>query len=222
MWYVWVIIATYIVFYLVFKYLSKPVSIVAFDIIVLAYCILSSLINPREQMYASIIGLCAGVHFANESEKLIARINENYVVNTFCIGISFLLFFFFRLLISKMGFENTVCQTILRNIITLLFVGFILCINVKLKIKGKIVRKLGGISYEIYLIHPFVLYTIDEICAKIKPGYYNFLVIVGTIIITLVLSAALKILCARIFKKTASKRQDIRKDGNNNVRAETE
>lgn len=63
------IIAAYIVFYTVFKHTEIDVGTYCFVSITIAYILISAFVNPRDEMYASIIGMPLGVLWAEHEKK---------------------------------------------------------------------------------------------------------------------------------------------------------
>ena len=57
LWFIWVIIAAYIMFYAVFRHTEINVGAYGFTSITIAYLLISAFVNPRDEMYASIIGM---------------------------------------------------------------------------------------------------------------------------------------------------------------------
>lgn len=64
LWFIWVIIAVYIVFYAVFNHTEINVGAYWFAVITIAYILISAFVNPRDEMYASIIGMPLGILWA--------------------------------------------------------------------------------------------------------------------------------------------------------------
>ena len=70
LWFIWVIIAVYIVFYAVFNHTEINVGAYWFAVITIAYILISAFVNPRDEMYASIIGMPLGILWAMYERKI--------------------------------------------------------------------------------------------------------------------------------------------------------
>lgn len=64
LWFIWVIIVAYIMFYAVFRHTEINVGAYGFTSITIAYILISAFVNPRDEMYASIIGMPLGILWA--------------------------------------------------------------------------------------------------------------------------------------------------------------
>lgn len=64
------IIAVYIVFYAVFSHTEINVGAYWFAVITIAYILISAFVNPRDEMYASIIGMPLGILWAMYERKI--------------------------------------------------------------------------------------------------------------------------------------------------------
>lgn len=83
LWFIWVIIAAYIVFYTVFKHTEIDVGTYCFVSITIAYILISAFVNPRDEMYASIIGMPLGVLWAEHEKKIDACFETNFLKKEF-------------------------------------------------------------------------------------------------------------------------------------------
>lgn len=191
MWYVWVIIGCYIAFYFVFRYMPEAYRVTVFDVVVAVYCIASMVLNPaKDEMYASISGICVGIHYAKKQEY-----KDQKQANLLRLTIAFFVLFIGRLGLSWVGMENLFLHTVLRNVITICFVLIIAELSAKIDIRSKCLKWMGRISYEIYLIHPFVLYAIKEL--SLPKAMNNIVSVLGTLAITFLLAALLHTICEK-------------------------
>lgn len=122
MWFVWVIGISYIVFYVVFQYANFKSGVKIFSLLTVAYIGISVLLNPRDEMYASIIGMPFGIVFAAYEDKVTVYLKKDFWKKEAIIMILFILIFCGRLILSVVGIDSNIVHTILRNIITILFV----------------------------------------------------------------------------------------------------
>lgn len=200
LWFIWIIITAYIVFYLVFKRVSITAGVYWFAGITIVYILLSAFFNPREEMYASVIGMPIGMLWAVYQEKVNAFYRRFFWQKEFAVSAVFMILFAGRLLLSAKGIENQLIQAILRNLITAFFVVTIAALIQKIKIRNRIAMWLGTISYEIYIVHPFILYLFEKkmVEGKTVP---DPLIITSTIVLTLIFANGLKSMQGYLIKK---------------------
>ena len=203
LWFIWVIIAAYIVFYTVFKHTEIDVGTYCFVSITIAYILISAFVNPRDEMYASIIGMPLGVLWAEHEKKIDACFETNFLKKEFIAAAMFVVLFTGRLVLSILGFDNQLFQTVLRNIITIAFIVPLIELLKKVKIQKRFLIWLGTISYEIYIIHPFILYFFEKETAEGKQ-VGNLEIVLWTIGLTLLLSSVLKVVQDNLVRKVRS------------------
>lgn len=203
LWFIWVIIAAYIVFYTVFKHTEIDVGTYCFVSITVAYILISAFVNPRDEMYASIIGMPLGVLWAEHEKKIDACFETNFLKKEFIAAAMFVVLFTGRLVLSILGFDNQLFQTVLRNIITIAFIVPLIELLKKVKIQKRFLIWLGTISYEIYIIHPFILYFFEKETAEGKQ-VGNLEIVLWTIGLTLLLSSVLKVVQDNLVRKVRS------------------
>ena len=158
LWFIWVIIAVYIVFYTVFNHTEINVGAYWFAFIIL----ISAFVNPRDEMYASIIGMPLGILWAMYERKIDSYFEIGFLRKEIVAIVAFVILFIGRLTLSVVGFDNQLFQSVLRNIITIAFIVPLIELLKKVKIQKRFLIWLGTISYEIYIIHPFILYFFEK------------------------------------------------------------
>lgn len=151
-------------------------------------------------MYASIIGMPLGVLWAEHEKKIDACFETNFLKKEFIAAAMFVVLFTGRLVLSILGFDNQLFQTVLRNIITIAFIVPLIELLKKVKIQKRFLIWLGTISYEIYIIHPFILYFFEKETAEGKQ-VGNLEIVLWTIGLTLLLSSVLKIVQDNLVRK---------------------
>lgn len=200
LWFIWVIIVAYIVFYIVFKYAGLTTGVYWFAGITIAYILISAFVNPRDEMYASVIGMPLGVIWAVYQDEINTFYKRHFWSKEVAIAAAFVILFSGRLLLSAKGIENQLLHVLLRNLITVLFIEVIATLIQKVKIKNRVAMWLGSISYEIYIVHPFILYSFEK---RMESGetISDFLIVVSTIALTLILASGLKSIQEYVMKK---------------------
>jgi hypothetical protein len=200
LWFIWVIIAAYIMFYAVFRHTEINVGAYWFTSITIAYILISVFINPRDEMYASIIGMPLGILWAIYEREIDSYFEICFLRKEIVAIAAFVVLFIGRLVLSVAGFDNQLLQSILRNIITIAFIVPLVGLLKNAKIQKRFLIWLGTISYEIYIIHPFILYFFEKETAEGKQ-VGNLGIVLWTIGLTLLLSSALKVVQDKLVRK---------------------
>ena len=200
LWFIWVIIAAYIVFYAVFSHAEINAGAYWFAIITIAYILISAFINPRDEMYASIIGMPLGIMWAIYERKIDSYYEIGFLRKEIVAIVAFVILFIGRLTLSVVGFDNQLFQSLLRNIITIAFIVPLIESLKKVKIQKRFLIWLGTISYEIYIIHPFILYFFEKETTEGKQ-VGNLEIVLWTIGLTLLLSSVLQIVQDNLVRK---------------------
>ena len=200
LWFIWVIIAAYIVFYAVFNHTEINVGAYWVTAITIAYILISAFVNPRDEMYASIIGMPLGILWAEHEEKIDAYFETDFLKKEIVAIAVFAIMFIGRLILSVAGFDNQLFQTVLRNVITIAFIVPLIELLKKVKIQKRFLIWLGKISYEIYIIHPFILYFFEKETTEGKQ-VGNLEIVLWTIGLTLLLSSVLKVVQDNLVRK---------------------
>lgn len=200
LWFIWVIIAVYIVFYAVFNHTEINVGAYWFAVITIAYILISAFVNPRDEMYASIIGMPLGILWAMYERKIDSYFEIGFLRKEIVAIVAFVILFIGRLTLSVVGFDNQLFQSVLRNIITIAFIVPLIELLKKVKIQKRFLIWLGTISYEIYIIHPFILYFFEKETTEGKQ-VGNLEIVLWTIGLTLLLSSVLKIVQDNLVRK---------------------
>lgn len=185
-WFVWEIIVYYLLFYLLFKKFSITIAqrmILLITIFLIFLCYICGMENP---WYGSNLCFPLGILIANNQELFEKWSKKNkFIKTTFLICLLFISIVLFYILPD----HNIIGSIIGRNIAAVCFTIFVIIILFKIKIGNKLTKYLGSISFEIFLIHPLVIYFFHSSIINIKSNLlYAWLVI----IISLFLSCLIK------------------------------
>lgn len=203
LWFIWVVIAAYILFYAVFRHTEINVGAYWFTSITIAYILISAFVNPRDEMYASIIGMPLGILWAVYERKIDSYFEICYLRKEIVAIAAFVILFIGRLVLSVAGLDNQLLQSVLRNIITIAFIVPLVGLLKNVRIQKRFLIWLGTISYEIYIIHPFILYFFEKETAEGKQ-VGNLEIVLWTIGLTLFLSSVLKVVQDILVRKVRS------------------
>lgn len=203
LWFIWVIIAAYIMFYAVFRHTEINVGAYGFTSITIAYILISAFVNPRDEMYASIIGMPLGILWAVYERKIDSYFEIYYLRKEIVAIAAFVILFIGRLVLSVAGLDNQLLQSVLRNIITSAFIVPLVGLLKNVRIQNRFLIWLGTILYEIYIIHPFILYFFEKETTEGKQ-VGNLEIVLWTIGLTLFLSSVLKVVQDILVRKVRS------------------
>lgn len=190
-------------FYAVFRHTEINVGAYWFTSITIAYILISAFVNPRDEMYASIIGMLLGILWAVYERKIDSYFEIYYLRKEIVAIAAFVILFIGRLVLSVAGFDNQLLQSVLRNIITSAFIVPLVGLLKNVRIQNRFLIWLGTISYEIYIIHPFILYFFEKETTEGKQ-VGNLEIVLWTIGLTLFLSSVLKVVQDILVRKVRS------------------
>lgn len=155
-WYIWTTVILYIGFYISFKYFKNKKSIIAMFIYINMYYWTCYTFKVSGWWYNSVFSFFVGVIFGMYSKSIIKFVQNNYKYTLIPVTVF--------LLIYTYGFKHGNIFT--ATIANVSFVISFILISIKVRIGNKFCTFLGGISYEIYLVHRLVLdileYRIDN------------------------------------------------------------
>lgn len=186
-WFVWEIMLYYILFYFLFKRLkvsSAQMLIFLITIILIIACYIFKMDNP---WYGSNLCFPLGIFVANNKESFDSWSIKRGIIKigalTFFLTISIFMFYIFP--------DRSITGSILgRNLAAVCFTLLIVLILYNIKLGNRVTRFLGKVSFEIYLIHPLVIYFFHSSIINIKNNiYYSWIVIIVTIILSCLLNS---------------------------------
>lgn len=151
-WYVWEILFFYLVFYCSYRLLDGRKADTVVGGISVGLILLCYFLQVNNPWYGSTLCFWAGIMYYRKEEK-IKRIFDSrpylYLVGAVVLMLSILIFF-----VDQKGFIGLVCA---RNLAAIVFSILVLLLLYKYQIGNVVTNWLGKISYEIFLIHPFVI-----------------------------------------------------------------
>lgn len=174
LWFVKSIILFYIIFYLAFKFFTKDIAPRLLVLYCFIYFIVCYKIGLGPSWFNTIFCFPLGVYVALYYNNFINFIQQNYtktvILNVFCFIVPFLLPHLLKLH----------DQIIFDTISSVFFVFLVLTFLFKVKISSKPLYFIGGISYEMYIIHMKVLniyFNTVNISESYSVYIYLFLVV---------------------------------------------
>lgn len=181
-WYVWEQLFFYLIYWLGSKlipiYKEYFVTLCSILLIILAFTF--KLDNP---WYGSSLCFVLGMYYYKfEKRKFKFDVVAKWLrfgIFSIILGISMAAFFL-------LGNESIIGNPIARNVASASFCIMVILVLKEMKIGNRVSEFLGTCSYEIFLIHPFILVHLEKLI-QINELLYGILVIFVTIIISYVL-----------------------------------
>ena len=114
------------------------------------------------QWYSSVIGFYAGIFYGMHEKEVDRILNRKYWRNLFLLLAGFGALFCMRLLVSIKITDAEVLHGPFRSIIDLVFILFVISLLEIIVIRKNALNYMGKISYEIYLVHPLLIYIFRD------------------------------------------------------------
>lgn len=182
LWYMTVIISLYFVYYIVFRFFNINIALKIILVLTIIYIALGVYFQIPSNWYASIIGFYLGIKYGMNEEIVNKFLSKNTKLKFYILLFIFLILFAARLIVSKKISSAEIIHGPYRNILCICF-AFIIIMFLKIfDFNSKILSKLGKYSYEIYIIHPIMIFVFRNLIIN------NNLFIVITVICTILLS----------------------------------
>lgn len=192
LWYMTTIIILYIIFFFVYKYLDLKKGTNLILILTISYLLIGIYTKIGNVWLSSIIGFWFGLYFSLNENKLKVKLENNYLKSLLFFGSLFILLFVFRLIISLKITDAAIIHVPFRNLLCILFLITSILICMKINFKGKLLRFFGNISYEIYIIHPFLIFIFSKYITN--NSVCILLIFFGTIFLSYILNLFNKLL----------------------------
>lgn len=162
LWYMTVIIVVYVLFGVCFKYLKAVTARRTILLATIVFIFLCIAFSAPSQWYSSIIGFYAGILYGMNENKVTDILHERYYVKLFLLFFAFVILFGLRLVVSSRITDSEILHGPFRNVIDIVFILFLVSLFEIIEIKKDTMLFMGKISYEIYLIHPFIIYSLSK------------------------------------------------------------
>lgn len=191
-WYVWAILFFYVLFWLCYKFARGWFSRLAVLIGVICFTLVTSLSGFDRCWWICSLAFPTGLYFTELKPRLFSFCEErklNYWLTILVSGVAFVGFF-------MTGSPS--CWTLCYVFVPL--IGALIISRLPLdKFKLPILRFIGMVSYEIYLVHITVMSLFRESFFHITS---NTLYVVTVIFVTIILAYGIHLLCQLITTKT--------------------
>lgn len=152
-WYVWEQMAFYIIVCLAYVLLPKRVNLLV-TVISVAFAGVAYVVGLDNPYYGSTLCFPLGLYYYQYESQLTKLFNRYFIILLLGFGALLLLALggFFLL-----GNDSVLGNPIARNAASVSFCVTVLLLLGKFRVGGKTARSLGVYSYEIFLVHPYVL-----------------------------------------------------------------
>lgn len=193
-WFIYEILALYIVFFITYKKFSFKKATILNSIIILISLILMYFLKISATWYKSTFAFLMGIIVAKNRENLVKWFNSKYYIKALALivlmGICLSLGKYFNL---------EVLEIFIYNIAVMLFIMVSLMIIKKLnKFENEFFKYLGKISFEIYLYHGLFIDLFKQI--PINKNVGGMLIIIFSIIVAIIMNKFDKIIINKIFE----------------------
>ena len=185
--FVTVLLGYYIVFWLIYKFIkNKKIKDYILCAIVLTYSLVGKIFNFQIGWQVESIGFIYGILAYN----ILAKVKDNNAKFIISIVTSLIL----GILYLKYKEIYMIGTWLLRVVLGLSVISTVYFLLNKIEIEGKIIKYIGNISYEIFLVHTIAMSLIAKV--NIPSSFWITL----TFIITIVLATILKFIDTKIIK----------------------
>lgn len=192
-WYIWELLFLYLLFYLLYKYYAgenKEIIINAMLILFVAVCYIA---NIEATWYGSTLCFGVGVLFYKHEidiRKIIADKKSFWFINGIALIVGMVVFY-------AKG-DSFLGLVVGRNVSSVTFTMLVVALLYIFKVGNCVSKWLGAFSYEIFLIHPYVINILKD---KIEnPFFYEWLVV----LITLCLAPLIKMTGKKVVERAKS------------------
>lgn len=184
-WFINSIIILYVIFYVSFKMKGSKIAIFKLVFFILVYIFWKVYRSHGDWEYVSIMAFLLGVVWMKHRNLIDKFIEKNYFVCLVSFSILMYVFHHYEAIMKNIGITNKyVYYGIVGNLCTMIFVVYYLLLTNKLDFSNKYLDFLGGISFEIYMIHGLVMHYLGKffVSSSVNDAIYTIVVLLVSII----------------------------------------
>lgn len=194
-WFIDVIILIYIFFYLSFKFVkNKRVAIIINSMFIIIYIIIAIKLHYSFWWYNSILTFILGLVWAKNKDKIDEVIDNNLFI--ILVGATFLMFVFhnYDIVLIKLGLTSSYMYALAANMDNLIFTLYFILLIRNINFENKYLTALGGISFELYMIHGLVIQYFGRyyLSSKVNDVIFTVIVLVVSIILAKLINFGIK------------------------------
>ena len=184
-WFINSIIVLYVIFYVSFVNKDSKISEYKLVFLTLVYIFWKAYQDHGDWEYVSIMAFLLGVFWMKNRVYIDKFLEKNYFI--FLVSFSILMYVFrhYEVIMKNIGITNKyVYYGIVGNICTMVFVVYFLLLTNKLNFSNKYLGFLGGISFEIYMIHGLVMHYLGKffVSSGVNDVLYTIVVLFVSIV----------------------------------------
>lgn len=184
-WFINSIIVLYVIFYVSFERKDSKIAEYKLVFLTLVYIFWKAYQGHGDWEYVSIMVFLLGVFWMKNRVSIDKFIEKNYFI--FLVSFSILMYAFhhYEDIMKNIGITNKyVYYGIVGNLCTMVFVVYFLLLTNKLNFSNKYLDFLGGISFEIYMIHGLVMHYIGKffVSSNVNDVLYTVVVLFISIV----------------------------------------
>lgn len=184
-WFIWEIILFYLLFGVIYRIKNTMLANGILVVISLALIAIGFIAKIENPWYGSTLCFAAGILFYQYRES-VSLFLWKYWLMSIVAGTALVVFFTLAFFI--LGNESIIGNPASRNLAAIFFCITTVTALCKVCIGNKAATYLGNCSYEIYLIHPYIL---AELRGRIiEPFLYAVIVVIVTIILAWLIKSA--------------------------------
>lgn len=175
MWFIIFIIASYFIFYIIFKFLDINKGRVAMLTINIIIFLIGCRFKLSEVFINSSFGFILGIYLAQYEKQFIKVVKNRYNIYLIMALVSFILGRIVSIIITK---DKMLIDMIFANISAIGFIIFILILLMKIEFNNSILKLFGDVSFYIYLTHNKIITMIPNSNKSIFLSVLLFIVII--------------------------------------------
>ena len=162
-WFVDIIILMYIFFYISFKMFSnRTISILINTILIVVYIVLAIRLEYGFWWYNSSLPFVLGLLWAKNKNYIDKILNKQYFIILVCITGLLFISHQYDYIYWKLHVVDSYSYALTANLDNVIFTIFFVLIARKIDFTNKYLLFLGGISFELYMIHGLVMSIFEK------------------------------------------------------------
>lgn len=194
-WFVDVIILLYIFFYMSFKVFSDRRRAIFCNIfLIIIYIILAIILKYDFWWYNSTLPFIVGLIWGKYKEEIDDLLNNNYFILLMILTVLLFISHHYDFLLRKMYVLNKYSLALASNLDNVIFTIFFILIVRKIDFTNKYLLFLGGISFELYMIHGLVMLIFEKyfITSRLNDIIFTVLVLTVSIFLAWLINGIIK------------------------------
>lgn len=180
-WFIKAIVIFYVAFFIVYRFLPKN-KFICITLIVLIEMGVTCFTGMNKQWYGSSLGFIIGIYLADHINELKSKKNKIIPIVIFAFSSCF-----FEYIYAQNKDNLVFGNLIIRNLLCVSILCFILLVTKWIKVQNPILKFLGTISYEVFLIHSCIIEIVYKKLYMLNFSLQLVIIIVSTILIAFLL-----------------------------------